>query len=121
MHDRSDLYICMSEKEVAGVAFPYRDGRFDYLGFASEDERARGWCRDLFAHHWERAEPRTEVVQRNLDWITSKPRELDALKKIATGEETALVAEARQGLEEQGLVKQGHLSLMGLLVYRRIE
>ena len=121
VHDRSQVYICLSEKEVAGVAFPYRDGRFDYLGFTSEDERARGWCGDLFTHYWERAEPRTEVVQRNLDWITGKPRELDALKRIATGEDTASEGEALTRLKEQGLVRQGYLSLLGLLVYRRIE
>jgi len=121
MHSRSEVYICMSEKEVAGVAFPYRDGRFDYLGFASMGERARSWCEELFYFYWERSEPRSEVVQRLLDWIKDKPRELDTLKRIATGKDAPMAEETVQGLEEQGLVRQGQLSLLGLLVYRRIE
>lgn len=121
IHDRSKVYICMSEKEVAGIAFPYRDGRFDYLGFTSVDERAHDWCRDLFMHYWERAELRSDRVQRILDWLTKKPRELRLLKSLAMGKDTMINDKILQELEEQKLVMQRHLSLLGLLVYRRIE
>ena len=53
--DTAEVFIAMSEKEVAALAFPAVDGRFDYLGFASKDEKAHGWCLDLFEHYWESA------------------------------------------------------------------
>lgn len=38
--ERIDVFLAMSEKEVAALSFPSRDGRFDYLGFTSKDEAA---------------------------------------------------------------------------------
>ena len=49
---RMDLILWMSEKEAALVSFPKPDGSFDLLGFASSDERALAWARDLFLHYW---------------------------------------------------------------------
>jgi len=57
-----DFFLYMSEKRAAALAFPNLDGKLDYTGFTSADERARGWCGDLFRHYWERAEPRREFV-----------------------------------------------------------
>lgn len=51
------LILYMSEKSVGILAFPLKDGRFDFLGFRSESEGPRRWCRDLFYYYWERAEP----------------------------------------------------------------
>ena len=62
MLERLDTYLFMSEKEVAVLAFPTLNGKFDYLGFASTDERAHKWCSDLFLHYWERAEAKKEFV-----------------------------------------------------------
>jgi predicted transcriptional regulator len=56
--DMMDLVLYMSEKEVAILAFPLQNGSFDFHGFSSEDPRTHGWCRDLFQHYWERAEPK---------------------------------------------------------------
>jgi len=53
--DSADLFIAMSEKEVAIVSFPLVNGRFDYLGFTSKDRRVHRWCADVFQFHWERA------------------------------------------------------------------
>lgn len=50
-----DAYLWMSEKEVAVMAFPTIDGKFDYVGFSSTNERVRKWCSDLFQYHWGRA------------------------------------------------------------------
>ena len=55
-----DVFLWMSEKEVAVVSFPTLGGRFDYKGFTSRDERAIRWCEELFIHHWERGEPKRE-------------------------------------------------------------
>lgn len=62
--ERTDIFLAMSEKEVAAISFPNRDGRFDYLGFTSKDGAALRWCEDLFEHYWERAEPKL-----NLPWM----------------------------------------------------
>jgi len=51
-----DLVLYMSEKEVAILAFPLKNGRFDFFGFSATDETALRWCRDLFMHYWERGE-----------------------------------------------------------------
>ncbi|MGD2142641.1 MAG: ArsR family transcriptional regulator [Candidatus Bathyarchaeota archaeon] len=49
--------IYMSEREVALVTFPRRDGRHDFYGFTSTDEATLKWCSDLFLYHWERSKP----------------------------------------------------------------
>jgi len=49
------IFIAMSEKEVAALAFPTTEGRFDYFGFTSKDEGTHGWCSDVFQHYWDRA------------------------------------------------------------------
>ena len=56
--ERADVFIAMSEKEVACVSFPRGDGRFDYFGFHAIDERSHRWCRELFLYYWERSERR---------------------------------------------------------------
>lgn len=58
--DKIDVFLWMSEKEVAALAFPSSDGRFDYMGFTSKDELMMKWCRDLFLHYWEKAESKHE-------------------------------------------------------------
>jgi len=65
--DRVDVILYISEKGCV-FAFPDIDGEFDYRGFTATDNRALKWCRDLFQHYWEIAEPRvyispTEYVQ----------------------------------------------------------
>ncbi len=54
--ERMEVLLWMSEREVAIVAFPKTDGTFDSQGFASGDERAHNWCKDLFLHYWKDAE-----------------------------------------------------------------
>ena len=53
--DSALIFIAMSEKEVAALAFPSAEGRFDYLGFTASDEEAHRWCRDLYLHYWDAA------------------------------------------------------------------
>ena len=55
--EQMDVLLWMSEREVAVVALPKPDGTFDSQGFASTDERAHKWCRDLFLQYWQKAEP----------------------------------------------------------------
>jgi len=56
--ESADVFIAMSEKEVAAVSFPEEDGRFDYLGFSSTDEDTHEWCKDVFEYFWSRSEKR---------------------------------------------------------------
>lgn len=44
MLDEIDVFLWMSEKEVAVVSFPTLEGNFDYKGFTSRDEGAIRWC-----------------------------------------------------------------------------
>jgi predicted transcriptional regulator len=53
--ETANVFIAMSEKEVAALAFPTTERRFDYFGFASKDEGTHGWCSDVFQHYWDRA------------------------------------------------------------------
>ena len=53
------LVIYMSEKELALLSFPKRDGKFDFYGYSSTNEDALRWCRDLFNHYWEKGTPYT--------------------------------------------------------------
>ena len=62
MLEKIEAFLWMNEKEVM-VAFPAVDGRFDYLGFTSKDERAHRWCKDLFQYYWERSQPRTQEAR----------------------------------------------------------
>ena len=56
-----DVFLWMSEKEVAILSFPTLDGSFDYLGFTSKEEKALKWCSDLFEFYWESAESKHEL------------------------------------------------------------
>jgi len=53
--DRVDVYLMMSEKEVAGITFRTLNGSFDHLHFSGSDSRFHGWCKDLFEYYWVRS------------------------------------------------------------------
>ncbi|UCE38765.1 MAG: DUF1724 domain-containing protein [Thermoplasmata archaeon] len=55
-----DVFIFLSEKRCV-LAFPSPDGEFDYRGFTADDERSLNWCKSLFEHYWETAEPRIYI------------------------------------------------------------
>lgn len=59
--EQIDVFMAMSEKEVAALSFPLKDGGFDYLGFRSKDESALKWCRDLFEYYWDIADPKLDL------------------------------------------------------------
>ncbi len=59
--EQFDIFLWMSEKEVAILSFPTLDGKFDYTGFTSSNNRVLSWCNDLLKHYWERAKPKHEL------------------------------------------------------------
>jgi predicted transcriptional regulator len=56
-----DVYLWMSEKEVAILSFPDLNGSFDYNGFTSKSDQTIKWCRDLFNYYWGMAQPKHEL------------------------------------------------------------
>ena len=54
--ERMSILLWISEREAALIALPKPDGNFDLLGFSSEGDISRKWCRDLFQYYWERGE-----------------------------------------------------------------
>jgi predicted transcriptional regulator len=56
--DTVDVFMAISEKEVASLAFPEVTGGFDYLGFTSRDEKTLKWCSELFQYYWDKAKPK---------------------------------------------------------------
>jgi len=68
-----DMYLYLSEKEVAIASFPLPDGRFDYLGFSTEDEQGHKWREDLFTNYWERTINRTSLGEELYHWIKGRP------------------------------------------------
>jgi len=114
--DRLDIWLFMSEKEVAAVGFPLLDGSFDYLAFIATDRRSRKWCKDLFRYYWERARLRASVAEELYGWLRERPKAIHAFKSIAAGEEIVDGEELISELENMSLIKQGKLTLLGELV-----
>jgi len=56
--DTVDVFMAITEKEVAALAFPEVTGGFDYLGFTSRDEKTLKWCTELFQYYWGKAKPK---------------------------------------------------------------
>ena len=54
--DRVDVFLVMSEREVAGITFRTVDGGFDHMHFSGSDSRFHGWCKDLFEYYWARSQ-----------------------------------------------------------------
>ena len=120
MLNQLNVYLCMSEKEVAVVAFPLVDKRFDYLGFTSTNERAHAWCQDLFKYYWDQAYPRLKLAEELYWWVKQRPRMIYALKQVAAGEplnDTDLISE----LEQRYLMNDGKLTILGEHVSKRLS
>lgn len=119
MLDQLNVYLCMSEKEVAIVAFPLIDKRFDYLGFTSTENEAHTWCRELFQYYWNQAYPRLKLADELFWQVKQRPDMIQALNQIATGEtlnDTDVITE----LEQQYLIHKGKLTILGDHVFQRL-
>jgi predicted transcriptional regulator len=55
--DRVDVFLCLSENEVAALAFPNVEGKLDYIGFRSRSQVALEWSKELFTYYWGKATP----------------------------------------------------------------
>jgi len=53
--DKVDVFLCLSEKEVAALAFPNLKGKLDYIGFKSNKDVVVDWTKALYEYYWEKA------------------------------------------------------------------
>ena len=53
--DAIDVFLCLSEKQVAALAFPTLKGGFDYAGFRAKNESVVEWSKILFTYYWNKA------------------------------------------------------------------
>jgi predicted transcriptional regulator len=118
--ERFDVYLYMSEAEVATVAFPMTNGKFDYIGFSSRDEDVRLWCKELFEYYWERSTPRDEFIEDFQRWIVNTPGAGDALRDFGEGRGKEVDDGIRSTFEEKGLFKEDKLTFIGIVMYRRL-
>ncbi len=116
-----DVYLYLSEKEVAIASFPLPDGRFDYLGFSSENEQGHKWCEDLFKYYWKRTFNRTSLGEELYNWIKERPEAVDILVNVVTGKDASNDKELLSELEGKSLIKQGKSTILGDIVYRRLQ
>ena len=119
--EQLDIFLYMSEKEVAIVCFPFSDGRFDYLGFTSADERAHRWCRDIFQYYWERSRSRGSMAEELYRWIKKRPEAVYVLENIAAGREISRGEEMVSELKAMSLIKEGKLTILGDLVHAKLR
>jgi predicted transcriptional regulator len=121
MLESLDVFLYMSEKEVAGVAFPLPNGKFDYLGFSARSERAHKWCRDLFQYYWDKARSRQTLVEELHKWIMKRPDAIRVLKDVAAGKRATHARELLSELQSKWLVKDGELTIIGDLVSTQLQ
>jgi predicted transcriptional regulator len=50
--EKTDVLICLSEKEIAALGFSTIEGKLDYKGFHATDESSFKWTKTLFSHYW---------------------------------------------------------------------
>jgi predicted transcriptional regulator len=55
--EKIDVFVCLSEKEVAALGFPNLEGKLDYVGFKSANASVLEWATALYAHYWGKASP----------------------------------------------------------------
>jgi len=53
--DELDVFIFLTEKQVAAVCFKNLEGIFDWGSFRTNDKTALEWAKSLYLHYWERA------------------------------------------------------------------
>ena len=56
------IFLCLSENEVAAMAFPRSNREFDYTGFRAKNEAVMEWSKTIFTYYWNKA--MTEVPEQ---------------------------------------------------------
>lgn len=50
-----DVFMCLSENEIAALSFPRLKGGFDYTGFRGKNEIVVEWAKTVFTSYWNKA------------------------------------------------------------------
>lgn len=116
-----DLYLYMSEKEVAGIAFPTLDWKLDYLGFSGTGERSHRLCREIFEHYWKGACPSSSVAEELYGWLKNRRDAIALMRNIAKGKDSVINKELAAELESAGLIRKGKLTMLGDILYSRLQ
>jgi predicted transcriptional regulator len=95
MLDEVDVYLYVSDGGCV-TAFPTLKGENEYKGFTSTDEGSHRWCRQLFLHHWDRAEQRTPAPAVEV-------KRGQAVNVAGAPSRTVLVGRERPELDAQAL------------------
>jgi hypothetical protein len=95
MLDEVNVYLYISDGACV-TAFPTLRGENEYKGFTSSDEASHRWCRELFLHHWDRAERRTPSP--SIEVKRSKP-----VKDTVSMSRTVVVGRERPELDAQAI------------------
>ena len=53
--EKTEAFLCLSEKVVGALGFPNLEGKLDYFGFKSAKETAVEWAKALYSYYWDRA------------------------------------------------------------------
>ena len=64
-----DVFLCLSEKQVAALAFPTLKGGFDYTGFMAKNESVVEWSKTVFTYYWNKA---TTQVPEQLQQVNDR-------------------------------------------------
>ncbi len=111
-------YLFMSETEVAMLAFPLADGRFDYIGFASESKSTHSWCKDLFETLWAQATPREDFLDQLQKWLVGTRGAVDALRELGKGGTPE--PRIHKLLEDRGFAVGNRLTFLGRVIHLRL-
>jgi predicted transcriptional regulator len=65
--DKIPIFICLSEKEVAALAFPDINEKLDYIGFKSERNEILEWAKGIYDFYWNKASKQIPDQLSNLD------------------------------------------------------
>ena len=65
--DKIPIFICLSEKEVAALAFPDVNEKLDYAGFKSDRKEILEWSQGLYDFYWIRASKQIPDQLTNID------------------------------------------------------
>ncbi|TRO49867.1 ArsR family transcriptional regulator, partial [Candidatus Bathyarchaeota archaeon] len=95
MLDEVNVYLYVSDGSCV-TAFPTLRGENEYKGFMASDEASHKWCRELFLHHWDKAEQRMPVP-------VVEVKRGKAVKVEGASRRTVLVGRERPELDAQAL------------------
>ena len=90
MVDEANVLLFISEKRCI-LAFPSPDGRYDYLGFTSDNESSINWCNEVFNSYWSQGLPRGILRQRS---------KTISRKTLKSGDRDTILVEGQDNLDD---------------------